>query len=119
MIGRPRIRGPRAIPPGGWPLDDLFVGVVTLRTMREMFARDRVHPGRDWRPSRLSLRVAGSLRGCTKATRRLERAGLLEGLPPTEYGRARSYRLDRSHPLVDELAGLFRSEWVVVGRRRS
>ena len=38
-------RGLRREPDGGWPLDRLFVGVGTLRVMREMVKLTRDSPG--------------------------------------------------------------------------
>ena len=97
-------------PEGGWPLDELFVGVVTLRTVREMFSRQRDYPKRDWRAYDLFLRIDASLPGCAKAARRLARAGVFESLPPADHWAACSYRLDPTYPLLEPLRDLFFAE---------
>ena len=97
-------------PEDGWPLDDLFVGVVTLRTVREMLARERHSPGSDWRAYDLYLRIDASLPGCTKAARRLASVGVFESLPPANHWSACSYRLDPAYPLLAPLRSLFFAE---------
>lgn len=104
-------------PEGGWPLDDLFVGIVTLRTVRELLARERRYPGSDWRAYDLYLRIDASLPGCTKAARRLAGIGVFESLPPADHWSACSYRLDPTYPLLDPLRDLFFAERRLVRAR--
>lgn len=113
--GRKR-RGLRAEPPEGWPLDQVLVGVATLRTLRELF-RHRAGPADPAGPAApaprawdLALWSGVTAQGSTEAMRRLFRAELVDEVPPDRTHRAVGYRLDRSHPLVRPLSRLFELE---------
>ena len=89
-----RRMGLRREPPGGWPLDEVFVGVATLRTTRELYRNE----------------------GTRNSLRRLERLGLVKALRPDRPGGASSFALDRTHPLYSSLAGLFGAERAMLRR---
>ena len=92
-------------PPGGWPLDQLFVGVATLRTTRELFAQV------DWmRAWDLSLRTGVTPQGSANALERLERLGLAKISPSWGHGYAPWFQIDESHPLTRSIADLFAAE---------
>jgi hypothetical protein len=91
-------------PPGGWPLDRLFVGVATLRTTRELCSH--VYPLRAWD---LSLRTGVSPQGSANALERLHQLGLVEECIGEPW-EASWFRLDRSHYLFQPLAELFAVE---------
>lgn len=103
-------------PPGGWPLDRVLVGVGTLRTMRELFHRQRGPAPNPLRAWDLALRTAVSVQGAADSLRRLEREGLLEVFPPADPGGAARYRLDAMHPLHASLAHLIETERRMVPR---
>lgn len=96
-------------PVGGWPLDRVLVGVATLRTMRELFEHERegLEPPRPWD---VALRNGVTPQGAADSLERLHREGLVERLPSRRIGRAHSFRLDRSDPLVSALGHLFAVE---------
>ena len=101
-------------PPGGWPFDQVFVGVATLRILRELVMRDGTH-----RPWDLHLRTGVSPQGAADALRRLEGLGLVRSRPGYARGEASRYWLVRSHPFVGPLADLFVAEDdAVEGRRK-
>lgn len=92
-------------PPGGWPLDNLLVGVATLRTIRELFCH-----GRALRAWDLSLRTGVSPQGSANTLARLWEAGLVEAYEG-DPGEARWFRLVDEHYLVKPLGRLFAVEW--------
>ena len=92
-------------PPGGWPLDNLFVGVATLRTIRELFCHSRVLRAWD-----LSLRTGVSPQGSANSLERLRKMGLVAAYKG-DPGEARWFRLDGEHYLVEPLGSLFAVEW--------
>jgi hypothetical protein len=92
-------------PPGGWPLDHLFVGVATLRILRELFMRPEAH-----RPWDLHLRTGVSPQGSADALRRLAGIGLVDVLPSHVPGYADWFQLARDHYLVKPLGMLFGAE---------
>ena len=92
-------------PPGGWPLDRLFVGVATLRTTRELFRQAQWMRAWD-----LSLRTGVTPQGSADALVRLDRLGLLEVVPSWTSGYAPEFKIDQSHPLTKSLATLFHAE---------
>jgi hypothetical protein len=98
-------------PPGGWPLDHLFVGVATLRTTRELFAQ-----GRAMRAWDLALRTGVSPQGSADALARLERLGLAWAVTDPPRGYAASFTIDHSHALVKPLSRLFSAEYALAPR---
>ncbi|HKK07763.1 MAG TPA: hypothetical protein VKA44_02645 [Gemmatimonadota bacterium] len=129
----PRRRGLGFRPPEGWPLDDLLVGVGTLRTLRELIRREREERRRagagrrpeatstgliaPFRPWDVALTCDVTPQGATKVMDRLHRLELLRRFPAERYGRADGFLLDRSHPMAPGLVRLFEEESVVLGRR--
>ena len=107
--GRKR-RGLRPEPPDGWPLDDVLVGVATLRTMRELFRQEADPEASCPRAWDLALWSGVTPQGSTEAVRRLVRARLVSEVPSGRPRRAAGYRLDRLHPLVPPLSRLFALE---------
>ena len=101
-VSRIRRIGLTRDPPGGWPLDHVFVGVATLRVMRELFTRGGTH-----RPWDLHLRTGVSPQGSADALRRLARLGIVQVLPSREPGHADWFRLSGSHDLIPPLGSLF------------
>ena len=114
VVSAVRRKGLRPVPPGGWPLDDVFVGVATLRTMRELFLQAPPADGRSVRAWDLALWSGVSVQGSADALRRLVRAGLAEGLV-SDPGHADRFR-PADHPLVDPIARLFGAEYEVCRR---
>ena len=115
MQGMSRVRrsGLRREPPGGWPLDRVFVGVATLRTLRELFTLEEspgVYPNRAWD---VALWSGVTPQGSADALDRLHRVGLVQCFRPDRIGEARSFRLDRDYPLAAPLARLFAAEWAM------
>lgn len=101
-----------------WPLDQLLVGVATLRTIRELFQQDGEpfwYPPRAWD---LAVWSGVSPQGSANALKRLERLGLATAQPSDRPWRAPGYRLDWNHPLVMPLARLFAEERAMVQARR-
>ncbi|MFQ5680362.1 MAG: hypothetical protein ACE5HP_13000 [Gemmatimonadota bacterium] len=117
-MSRIRRRGLRREPPDGWPLDDLLVGVATLRTIRELFKEDHLSdhslPPRAWD---LALWSGVTPKGCANSLERLRRLGLAHAIRGRRRGEAPGFRLDWSHPLVNPLARLFAAEWRMVRPR--
>jgi len=111
-VSRIRRIGLRPDPPGGWPLDEVFVGVATLRTMREVF-RQRGYALRAWDAA---LWSGVTPQGSANSLDRLSRLGLVETIASPGPGHARSFRLAPRHPLVDPVAHLFRAERGMVRR---
>ena len=112
-MSRIRRSGLRREPPGGWPLDQIFVGVATLRTIRELFLLERgpgVSSNRAWD---VALWSGVTPQGSADALDRLHRVGLVNSFRPERIGRARSFRLDRDYPLTASLARLFAAEWAM------
>lgn len=112
-----RRKGLRREPTGGWPLDELFVGVATLRTTRELFRREREPfpgPQRAWD---LALWSGVSIQGSANSLERLSRLGLLKVFPSDRAGHATAFRLDQTHPLVEPLARLFQAERAFMVRK--
>ncbi|MGH6691581.1 MAG: hypothetical protein ACREF4_12995 [Gammaproteobacteria bacterium] len=105
-MSRIRQQGLRREPPGGWPLDELFVGVATLRTTRELYRQEGSAP----RPWDLAIWSGVSPQGTRNSLRRLEGVGLVKALRPDRPGGAPCFTLDRNHPLYPSLASLFGSE---------
>lgn len=97
------------MPPGGWPLDEVFVGVATLRTMRELFLQAPSAHGRSVRAWDLALWSGVSVQGSANALRRLVRARLAEGLV-SDPGHADRF-LPTDHPLANPIARLFAAEF--------
>lgn len=112
-----RRRGLRPRPMDGWPLDDVLVGVGTLRTMRELFRQHDEAPREGPRAWDLALRNGVSAQGAADSLERLERAGLVRKLARERPWRAHGYRLKRSHPLVEPVGRLFEAERSVADRR--
>lgn len=111
-----RRRGLRPDPLDGWPLDDVLVGVATLRTMRELFRQHDEAPRQGPRAWDLALQSGVSAQGSADSLDRLERAGLVTALSPERPWRARGYRLERHHPLVVPMRRLFEAERSVARR---
>ena len=107
--------GLRREPLGGWPLDELFVGVATLRTTRELYRQEGT-PFATPRSWDLAIWSGVSPQGTTNSLRRLEALGLVRALRPDRPGRASSFALDRTHPLYHPLAGLFQAERAMLRR---
>ncbi len=112
--------GLRREPPGGWPLDRLFVGVATLRTTRELFRQSQeLH----WEPLRawdISLWSGVTPKGSTDSMNRLARLHLVTVVTPGTRGRpqrAPEFALDETHPLVAPLNAIFAAERSLVRRR--
>lgn len=110
-------RGLRREPDGGWPLDDVLVGVATLRTIRELFRQDEedrrevafasLRGARAWD---LALWNGVTPQGSANSLDRLHRAGLARELPPNRPWRAHRYRVDWSHPLARPMGRLLVTE---------
>lgn len=105
-MSRIRRIGLRREPPGGWPLDGVFVGVAILRTLRELYRQEDAAP----RPWDLSLWSGVSPQGTVNSLRRLEAVGLVKALHPS------AFTFHRSHPLYPPLTDLFRAEWGMLRR---
>ena len=96
------------MPAGGWPLDGLFVGVATLRTMRELFLQAPSGSVRAWD---LALWSGVTPQGSADALERMCRAGFVQGFP-SEPGHAARFLL-AGHPLVEPMSRLFDAEAVM------
>lgn len=107
--------GLRREPPGGWPLDELFVGVATMRTIRE-FLRQQDGRRDSLRAWDVALWSGVTPQGSANSLDRLARLGLAEVIPSPGYGHARSFRLARKHPLVSPLYRLLEVERGVARR---
>ena len=104
-MSRIRRIGLRPDPPGGWPLDQILVGVATLRTLRELSRSPT--PLRPWD---FSLQTGVSPQGTADALKRLLELGLVAEHPSSEAGRASRYRIEKSHFLREPLGWLFAAE---------
>ncbi|HYO47235.1 MAG TPA: hypothetical protein VEY33_11170 [Gemmatimonadota bacterium] len=104
-----RRTGLRRDPPGGWPLDRLFVGVATLRTIRELF-RQAPPSGSTLRAWDLSLWSGVTAQGSSEALERLRGPGLVKVYEPDGPGHALQFRLAGDYPLLRPLAALFEAE---------
>ncbi|MGH7558589.1 MAG: hypothetical protein ACREMD_12580 [Gemmatimonadota bacterium] len=113
-MSRIRRIGLRREPGGGWPLDQLFVGVATLRTTRELFLQRSWSPHRPWD---LALWSGVTPQGSADSLERLNRLGLVTMLPSGRAGHAPWFRLDHSYPLIGPLAELFEAERALCRRR--
>lgn len=111
-----RRRGLGTDPVQGWPLDDVLVGVATLRTMRELFRQHEDAPREGPRAWDLALWSGVTAQGSANSLERLERAGLVTRLTRERPWRAHGYRLKRYHPLVAPMRRLFEAERSVVAR---
>jgi len=101
-VSRIRRIGLRPDPPGGWPLDQVLVGVATLRTLREVSRRSV--PLRPWD---ISLQTGVSPQGTADALKRLSGLGLVAEHPSSEGGRASRYCIEESHFLREPFGRLF------------
>ena len=102
-------RGLRREPDGGWPLDRLFVGVGTLRVMREMVKLTRDFPGTPQRAWDVALWSGLTPQGAAKSLARPNHLGLVRRRRP-DPGHAPSFRLDLDYPLIGPLIDLFDAE---------
>lgn len=113
--------GYRRRPDGDWPLDDVLIGVKSLRTLRELMRQEnqeRRRPPSPRRPWDVALWCGVTPQGSAEILDRLHRLGMVERFPPSARGRARRFRLARKHPLVAPIERLFDDEWVLICRRR-
>lgn len=107
---RKRRAGLRREPDGGWPLDQLFVGVATLRITRELFLLERgafAGPKRAWD---LALWSGVTPQGSADSLERLNRLGLVKTSSSGGARYAPTFRLDTTCPLSGPLARLFEAE---------
>lgn len=115
-VSRNRRSGLRSEPPGGWPLDDVFVGVATLRTIRELFEQ---HYGRFTGPLRawdLALWSGVTPQGTANSLERLDRVGLVWKAWRGGPGYAARYQIDTEYPLFQALDRLFTAERLMADR---
>lgn len=117
-MGTSRGRGLRRKPEGGWPLDDILVGVATLRTIRELFRQNDETPLSRPRAWDLALWSGVTPQGSANSLERLERAELVRALAPERPWRAPGYSLELSHPLTTPMMGLLEAERSMIHRRR-
>jgi hypothetical protein len=118
-MSRIRRKGFRREPEGGWPIDEMFVGVATVRTIRELFRREAQF-GDAVRAWDLALWSGVSPQGSANSLERLERLGLVQVTFPGSAYQAKEYRLDPAHPLYGPLARLFDAErWAAQKSRPS
>lgn len=108
-------RGLAATPEGGWPLDQLFVGVATLRTTRQVLRPSGALRGGSVRPWDISLWSGVTPQGTRYCMERLERVGLVRQVTPGKSWHAATYRLVERHPLIEPLTGLFMTEVAIAG----
>jgi hypothetical protein len=87
----------------------MFVGVATVRTIRELFRREAEF-GDSVRAWDLALWDGVTPQGSANSLERLERLGLVQVTFPGGGTHAKEYRLDPEHPLYEPLARLFRAE---------
>ena len=117
-MSRIRRIGLRREPKDGWPLDELFVGVATLRTLRELFRLESTLGGPS-RPWDVALWSGVSPQGSANSLARMDRMELVVEVPSAEDHGAARYWLNERHPLYGPLADLFEAERAVArGRRR-
>ncbi|MGH7542831.1 MAG: hypothetical protein ACREK7_02735 [Gemmatimonadota bacterium] len=115
-MSKARRSGLRREPPDGWPLDQVFVGVATLRTLRELFILEGgpgVFSHRAWD---VALWSGVTPQGSADALDRLHGVGLVNCYRPERIGEARSFRLNRDYPLAAPLGRLFQAEWAMMRR---
>lgn len=111
-------RGLAATPEDGWPLDELFVGVATLRTARQLLRPTGALRGESVRPWDVALWSGVTPQGTRYCMERLERAGLVRQVARSKSWHATTYRLVGRHPLVEPLSSLFRTELTIAGPMR-
>lgn len=111
-------RGLAAKPESGWPLDQLFVGVATLRTTRQVLRPSGALRGGSVRPWDIALWSGVTPQGTRYCMERLERVGLLRQVAPGKSWHATTYRLVERHPLIAPLSGLFMTERAIAGPMR-
>lgn len=111
-------RGLAATPESGWPLDQLFVGVATLRTTRQLLRPTGVLRGGSVRPWDVALWSGVTPQGTTQCMERLERVGIVRQVAPAKSWHATTYRLVERHPLVEPLSTLFMAERAIAGPMR-
>ncbi|MGH7572516.1 MAG: hypothetical protein ACREMK_11845 [Gemmatimonadota bacterium] len=110
--------GLRREPAGGWPLDQLFVGVATLRVTRELFLLNRPPSAGPQRAWDVALRSGVTAQGSADSLERLNRLGLVKMVSSGQACRAAPwFRLDGSYPLFGPLADLFEAEQALCRRR--
>lgn len=108
-------RGLAATPEGGWPLDQLFVGVATLRTTRQLLRPSGALRGGSIRAWDIALWSGVTPQGTRSCMERLECVGLVRQVAPSKSWHATTYRLVERHPLVEPLLTLFRAEQGIAG----
>ncbi len=111
-------RGLAATPESGWPLDQLFVGVATLRTTRQLLRPSGVLCGGSVRAWDVALWSGVTPQGTRYCMERLEHAGLVRQVARGKSWHATTYRLVERHPLIEPLSGLFMAERAVAGPMR-
>lgn len=111
-------RGLAAVPENGWPLDELFVGVATLRTTRQLLRRGRSLREGSVRPWDVALWSGVTPQGTRYCMERLFRLGLVRQVARGKSWHATTYRLVERHPLVEPLSDLFRAELAIAGPMR-
>ena len=111
--------GLRRVPPGGWPLDRLFVGVATLRTTRELFLQSGPSHPEPLRAWDLYLWSQVTPQGSADSMNRLAKLGLVTVVKPGRQRHAPQFALDPSHPFIPPLTALFAAEISLVRRLRA
>ncbi|MBA3555943.1 MAG: hypothetical protein H0W29_14440 [Gemmatimonadales bacterium] len=90
--------------------------MATLRTTRELFRQEHgPFPSRQ-RAWDLSLWSGVTPPGSADSLERLNQLRLVVAFPSDRAGQAPSFRLDRTHPLVEPLTRLFEAERAVCRR---
>lgn len=112
-------RGLAATPESGWPLDQLFVGVATLRTTRQLLRLSGgALRGGSVRAWDIALWSGVTPQGTRYCMERLERVGLVRQVAPGKSWHATTYRLVERHRFVEPLLTLFRAELAIAGPMR-
>lgn len=111
-------RGLAATPESGWPLDQLFVGVATLRTTRQLLRPTGALRGGSVRPWDIALWSGVTPQGTRYCMERLERVGLVRQVARGKSWHATTYRLVERHPLIEPLSNLFMAERAIAGPMR-
>lgn len=111
-------RGLAAVPESGWPLDQLLVGVATLRTTRQLLRPSGALRGGSVRAWDIALWSGVTPQGTRYCMERLECAGLIRQVARGKSWHAATYRLVERHPLVRPLSGLFMAERAIAGPMR-
>lgn len=106
--------GLRREPLGGWPLDQLFVGVATLRTTRELFRQSLSSQPDLLRAWDICLWSGVTPKGSADSMNRLARLGLVTQAISSRPRHAPEFALDLSHLLVAPLSDLFAAERSIV-----